>query len=101
MEQNDILNNKLIKKISKIEKMEAAIKMQKDAALLEIKKQLPKKTFLEMTEMIDEYAYSDEQLVVEEIRGKEAQKQKLEYDDYIAVLRIYNNIAPNMIEKHD
>ena len=101
MEQNDILSKKLIKKINKIEKMEALIKSEKDKALIEIRKQLPKDTFKEMSEKIGQHAYSDEQLIVEEIQEKEAQKQKLEYDDYIAILRIYNAIAPNMIQKRD
>lgn len=97
MEQNDIVSNGLLKKINKIEKLEAQIKKQKDEALIAIRRELPKSTFLEVTKQINDYAYGDEQLIVEQISEKEARRQKLEYDDYIAILKIYNGIVPNII----
>lgn len=99
MEQNDILSNGLLKKINKIEKLEASIKKQKEEALIAIRKELPKTTFLELTKQISDNGYSDEQLLVEEISDKEAKRQKLEYDDYIAILKMYNGIASNMIKR--
>lgn len=99
MEQNDILSNGLLKKINKIEKLEAQIKKHKDEALIAIRRELPKSTFLEMTKQINDNAYGDEQLLVEQISEKEAKRQKLEYDDYTAILKMYNGIAPNMINK--
>lgn len=99
MEQNDVVSNKLLKRINKIEKIEAQLKKYKEEALVTIRKEIPKTTFLEMTKQIHDNAYGDEQLVVEEISEKEAKKQKLEYDDYIAVLKMYNGIIPNNINK--
>lgn len=99
MEQNDVLSNKLLKKINRIEKTEASIKKQKDEALTSIRKELPRKTFLEMAKKISDNAYGEDQLLVEEISKKEAERQKLEYDDYVAILKMYNGIAPTMIKK--
>lgn len=96
MEQNDILSNKLIKEITKIEKLEASIQLKKETALIEIRKQFPKETFIEITDKICQYGYSDEKMVVESIKEKEAKKQKLEYDDYVAILRMYSSIEPNI-----
>lgn len=99
MDQNDILNNKLIKTINKIEKSEAKIRQEKDTALIELRKQISKDTFIGMVDKIIEQGYSDEKHAVEEIKQKEINEQKLEYDDYIAVLRMYDNIAPHITIK--
>lgn len=98
MEQNDILSNKLRKKMNKIERMEAEIKEEKDSVLKEIKKEVPQKTFIEMTDKIIKYAYTEEKKAAKEIKEKE-ENSKLEYDDYVAVLKMYDNIAPNITKK--
>lgn len=101
MEQNDILSNKLIKEINRIEKMEAQLREEKNKALSEIKKQLPKDTFVEMADKIISSlrVYSDEQEIAKYLKQKELDKQKLEYDDYIAILKIYNNMIPSVTKK--
>lgn len=95
MEQNDILTKQLIREINKIEKLEAKIREQKEHARNEIKKQISKKTFDEMTNQISENGYGEEQVIVEEIEKKELENQKIEYEDYIAVLKMYSTISIN------
>ena len=101
MERNDILSSKLIKKINRIENMEAILKKEKDEALAEIKKQLPKDTFVEMADKIidSSHVYSNEQEIAKGLKQKEIDKQRLEYDDYIAILRIYSNMIPSKSDK--
>ena len=48
MDQNDILSNELIKKINKIEKMEAKLQHEKEIARQDILKEISKKTFDEL-----------------------------------------------------
>ena len=95
MEQNDILSKQLTHKINKIEKLEAKIREEKEEARNEIKKQISKKTFDEMISQISEDGYAEEQVIVQEIEDKELEKQKIEYEDYIAVLKMYSTISIN------
>lgn len=95
MEQNDILSNNLVRSINKIEKLEAKLRKAKECAREEIKKQVSKQTFDELTEKIHEHGYSEEQVIVEEIEKKEKEKQKIEYEDYIAIIKIYSTISSN------
>lgn len=100
MEQNDILSKQLIHKINKIEKLEAKIREEKEEARNEIKKQISKKTFDEMISQISEDGYAEEQVIVQEIENKELEKQKIEYEDYIAVLKMYSTISINKINNN-
>lgn len=93
MDQNDILSNKLIKKINKIEKMEAKLQHEKEVARQNILKEISKKTFDELMSKVEENGYPDEQLIVEDIQRKEVQRQKIEYDDYITVVRMYTTTS--------
>lgn len=93
MEHNDILSSQLIRKINSIEKKEAKISEEKQKALPEIKKEFPKDTFIEVTNIIikSKKVYTEEQNIVKEIRKKE-EIGCLEYDDYMAILKIYGSI---------
>lgn len=93
MDQNDILSNKLIKKINKIEKMEAKLQHEKEVARQNILKEISKRTFDELMSKVEENGYPDEQLIVEDIQKKEVQRQKIEYDDYITVVRMYTTTS--------
>ena len=93
MDQNDILSNKLIKKINKIEKMEAKLQYEKEVARQNILKEISKRTFDELMSKVEENGYPDEQLIVEDIQKKEVQRQKIEYDDYITVVRMYTTTS--------
>ena len=48
-----------------------------------------------MTNQISENGYGEEQVIVEEIEKKELENQKIEYEDYIAVLKMYSTISIN------
>lgn len=93
MDRNDILSNKLIKKINKIEKIDAKLRTEKEAARQDILKEISKETFDELLDQVEKDGYPDEQLIVENIRGKEADRQKIEYDDYITVVRMYTTTS--------
>lgn len=93
MDQNDILSNKLIKKINKIEKMEAKLQHEKEIARQDILKEISKKTFDELMSKVEENGYPDEQVIVENIQRKEVERQKIEYDDYITIVRMYTTTS--------
>lgn len=93
MERNDILSNKLIKKINNIEKSEAKLQSEKENARQEILKEVSKKTFDELLDKVEENGYPNEQLIIENIRKKEAERQKIEYDDYVAVVKMYTTTS--------
>ena len=95
MEQNDIISKQLLHRINKIEKLESRLRKEKELARDEIKKQISKKTFSEMTSQISESGYAEEQVVVQGREKKELDKQKIEYDDYVTVLKMYNTISIN------
>lgn len=99
MEYNDILSKDLIRRINKIEKEDAKIQQEKENALIEIRKQISKSTFEDILDKIIEEGYENEKANVEEIKEKQRNKQKVEYDDYISILKMYENIAPNITEK--
>lgn len=93
MDQNDILSNKLIKRINKIEKLDAKLQHEKENVRQDIIKEISKKTFDELIDKVEENGYPDEQLIVENIRKKEIERQKIEFDDYIAVVRMYTTTS--------
>lgn len=93
MDRNDILSNKLIKKINKIEKSDAKLQLEKEAARQDILKEISKATFDELLDKVQKDGYPDEQLIVKNIRKKEKERQKLEYDDYIAIVRMYTTTS--------
>lgn len=93
MDRNDILSNKLIKKINKIEKINAKLQLEKEEARQDILKEISKETFDELLDQVEKDGYPDEQLIVENIRKKEADRQKIEYDDYITVVRMYTTTS--------
>mgnify|MGYP005855670069 FL=1 len=93
MDQNDILSNELIKKINKIEKMEAKLQHEKEIARQDILKEISKKTFDELMSKVEENGYPDEQVIVENIQRKEVERQKIEYDDYITIVRMYTTTS--------
>lgn len=93
MDQNDILSNKLIKKINKIERMEAKLQHEKEIARQDILKEISKKTFDELMSKVEENGYPDEQVIVENIQRKEVERQKIEYDDYITIVRMYTTTS--------
>ena len=61
--------------------------------MYEIKKQISKETFDELTGKISQHGYSAEQLIINKIVEKELNEQKIEYDDYISIFKIYNVIS--------
>ena len=93
MDRNDLLSNKLIKRINKIEKSDAKLQHEKEIARQDILKEISKETFDELLDKVEENGYPDEQLIVENIRKKEAERQKIEYDDYITVVRMYTTTS--------
>lgn len=73
--------------------MEAKLQHEKEVARQNILKEISKRTFDELMSKVEENGYPDEQLIVEDIQKKEVQRQKIEYDDYITVVRMYTTTS--------
>lgn len=73
--------------------MEAKLQHEKEIARQDILKEISKKTFDELMSKVEENGYPDEQVIVENIQRKEVERQKIEYDDYITIVRMYTTTS--------